>query len=131
MLTYGRGGMLTRRLCCLIALIAFMRSTQAAEFSAKVIGIADGDTITVLKDRSPVKIRLHGIDCPELGQDFGSRAKAFTSEIAFGKVVTVRPIGTDRYHRTVAQVVLPDGRLINHEVVSAGYAWWYRQIRAA
>jgi micrococcal nuclease len=119
--------MFIRILCFPFALIAFVVSSPTPEFSGKVIAIADGDTITVLRDRSPVKIRLHGIDCPESGQDFGSRAKSFTSEIAFGRVVTDRPIGTDRYHRTVADVVLPDGRLLNHEVVRAGCAWWYRK----
>jgi Staphylococcal nuclease homologue len=64
----------------------------------------------VLQEGSPVENRLHGIDCPESAQDFGSRAKSFTSELAFGRVVTVRPVGTDRYERTVAEVVLPDGR---------------------
>src|SRR5262245_57742529 len=60
------------------------------------------------------------------GQDFGTRARSFTAALCFGKAVTVRPITTDRYRRTVAAVVLPDGRLLNHEIVRAGYAWWYR-----
>ncbi len=118
--------MLIRRFCPL-ALIAFAVSSPTAEFSGKVVGISDGDTITVLWDRSPVKIRLHGIDCPEHDQDFGTRAKSFTSELAFGRVVTVRPVDTDRYRRTVANVVLPDGHLLNHEIVRAGYACWYRR----
>jgi micrococcal nuclease len=58
----------------------------ADDFSGKVVGVSDGDTISVLRDRTPVKIRLFGIDCPETGQDFGSRAKAIASELAFGKV---------------------------------------------
>ena len=122
--------MLTRRLCRFLVLMAFAGPSPAAEFSGKVIGITDGDTITVLRDRFPVKIRLHGIDCPEGGQDFGTRAKSFTSELAFGKVVTVRPVGTDRFRRTIAQVVLPDGRLLGHEIVRAGYGWWYRKYAA-
>jgi endonuclease YncB( thermonuclease family) len=72
--------------------------------------------------RTPVKIRLHGIDCPESGQDFGTWAKQATSGLAFGKVVTVQPRGTDRYGRTVALVVLPDGRTLNHELVRTGFA---------
>jgi endonuclease YncB( thermonuclease family) len=119
--------MFSRRFCLFLGLIAFVGSSPAAEFSGKVIGISDGDTITVLRDRSPIKIRLHGIDCPETGQDFGTRAKSFTSELAFGKVVTIRPVDTDRYRRTIAEVVLPDGRILNREIVRAGYAWWYRK----
>ena len=74
-----------------------------------------------------IKVRLHGIDCPEIGQDFGSRAKAFTSELVFGQVVKVVPWDTDRYGRTVADVILADGRILNHELVRAGLSWWYRK----
>ena len=41
--------------------------------------------------RTQIKVRPHGIDCPESGQDFGQRAKQFTSVSTFGQVVTVRP----------------------------------------
>jgi endonuclease YncB( thermonuclease family) len=76
----------------LVLLIPAGDVVSAADgFSGKVVGVSDGDTITVLRDRTPVKIRLRGIDCPETGQDFGSRAKSVASELAFGKVVTVHP----------------------------------------
>jgi hypothetical protein len=55
------------------------------------------------------------------------RAKQFTAELAFGQTVTVVPMGRDRYGRTVADVFLPDNRLLNHELVKAGFAWWYRR----
>ena len=111
----------------LLALWLLFASNSLADFTGKVVGVSDGDTITVLNERTPVKIRLFGIDCPETGQDFGSRAKLFTSEMVFGKVVKVVPHDTDRYGRTVADVVLPDGRVLNHELLKAGLAWWYRQ----
>jgi micrococcal nuclease len=112
----------------LVLPITTLDAVSAAEdFAGKVVGVHDGDTITVLRDRTPVKIRLFGIDCPETGQDFGSRAKGATSELAFGKVVTVHPRRNDRYGRTVADVVLPDGRILSHELVRPGLAWWYRK----
>jgi len=52
-----------------------------------VVGVADGDTITVLENRTQHKIRLYGIDAPEGGQDFGNRAKKFVSDLVFGKQV--------------------------------------------
>ena len=94
-------------------------------FAARVVGVSDGDTITVLAGTTQVKIRLNGIDCPEKGQPFGARAKQLTSELAFGKSVTVRPSGADRYGRTLGDVLLPDGRVLNHELVAAGMAWHY------
>jgi micrococcal nuclease len=74
-----------------------------------------------------VTIRLQGINAPETGQDFGSRAKQAASELAFGKEVTIRPVDTDRYGRTVAEVILPGGKSLNRERVEQGMAWWYRQ----
>jgi len=111
----------------LLAVLVWVSVPGAAEFRGKVVGVSDGDTITVLRDRRPEKIRLLGIDAPEKGQPFGERAKQFTSSLAFRREVTVRVTGHDRYGRTVADVVLLDGRSLSRELVRAGYAWWYRQ----
>ena len=73
------------------------------------------------------RIRLHGIDCPEKRQAFGKRAKQLTSNLVFGKTVTVQVVDHDRYGRTVGVVLLPDGRSLNHELVRAGLAWMYRR----
>ena len=69
------------------------------------------------------RIRLWGIDCPESRQAWGTRAKQFTGALAFGQTVTVRVRDTDRYRRTVAEIILPDGRNLNQELVRAGLAW--------
>ncbi len=73
------------------------------------------------------RIRLHGIDCPEKRQAFGRKAKQFTSGLVFGNTVTVTVMDVDRYGRTVGEVILPDGQVLNHELVRAGFAWWYRK----
>ena len=86
--------------------------------SARVIGFADGDTITVLtSDKTQRHIRLCCIDAPETGQDFGSRAKQAASSLAFGEHVTIRACDTDRYGRTVAEANLPDVRPMNREMI--------------
>jgi len=65
--------------------------TFAADFHAKVIHIADGDTITVLNDTNEqIKIRLNGIDCPEKAQAYGNKAKLFTKDLVAGQTVTVQ-----------------------------------------
>src|SRR5262249_54599095 len=71
-------------------------------FSGVVVGVIDGDTISVMRDGTPVRVRLADIDCPERGQDFSQRAKEFTSDQVFGKVVDVRVQDVDRYGRLVA-----------------------------
>src|SRR5215813_14243925 len=115
-----------RLLPLLLLVLAFPAS--AGDYSARVVGIADGDTLTVLTaDKTQHRIRLWGIDAPETGQDFGSRAKQAASELAFGKQVTIRARDSDRYGRTVAEVILPDGRSLNHEMVRQGMAWRYRR----
>ncbi len=91
------------------------------------MGVSDGDTITVLHKGKGERIRLHGIDCPEKRQAFGKRAKQFTSNLVFAKTVTVQAVDRDRYGRTVAEVLLPDGRSLNRELVKAGFAWMYRR----
>jgi endonuclease YncB( thermonuclease family) len=108
-----------------LALLAHAEGSRAL-----VVGVTDGDTITVLHNGRSEALRLHGIDAPEKGQAFGERAKQFTSGLAFGRSVAVHVRGRDRYRRTIADVFLPDGRNLNQEVVRAGYAWWYREYSA-
>ncbi len=96
---------------------------ETRKFSGKVVGITDGDTIRVMHNGRAERIRLWGIDCPESRQPFGTRARQFTSDLAFGKVVTVLVRDVDRYGRTVGEVLLPNGRSLNHELVMAGLAW--------
>lgn len=124
----------TRRLRAAAALWALLvgvaggcKLQRVAPPGGRVIRILDGDTIEVLVDRRPVRVRLYGVDCPERGQAFGTAARRFTSELCFGKEVTLRSYGNDRYGRLLAEVILPDGRVLNHELVRAGLAWWYRE----
>src|SRR5262245_13814140 len=69
----------------------------AGDFSAKVVDVSDGDTLTVLQDgRTQIKVRLHGIDAPDAAQPFGSRSKQSLSDLAFGQVVTIQERDRDR-----------------------------------
>lgn len=111
----------------LVLLLILLPVPAFADFSGRVVGVTDGDTIKVLHNGRAEKIRLHGIDCPEKGQPFGTKAKQFTSEMVFGKTVTLHVTDRDRYGRTVADVILSDGRVLNRELVAAGLARWYRQ----
>jgi endonuclease YncB( thermonuclease family) len=105
---------------------AIALSSDNSTFQAKVIGVLDGDTIEVLKDKVPLRIRLYGIDCPEHDQDFGTRAKQFTSDKVFGKTVEVVPVEKDRYERLVAKIYI-DGKYLNQMIVAEGFAWWYKR----
>ena len=100
---------------------------HAGDFTGKVVGVHDGDTFTILHDGKAEKVRVNGIDSPELGQPFGMKAKQYASALIFGRVVTAKTSGTDRYGRTVGDAVLADGRHLSREMVRAGFAWWYRR----
>ena len=95
--------------------------------TVRVVGVSDGDTIKVIQSGKEVRVRLAGIDCPEKKQPYGKRAKQFTSDLAFGQDVTIIEKDIDRYGRIVADVMLPDGRNLNHELVRVGLAWWYQR----
>jgi micrococcal nuclease len=109
----------------LIALLA--TAALASSFQGRVVKVLDGDTIEVLRDGKAERVRLHGIDTPEAGQPFGTKAKQFVLELMAQETVTVKVMDTDRYGRTVGEVILPDGTSLNRELVRTGHAWWYRQ----
>jgi len=98
----------------------------AAGLTGKVVGVTDGDTITVLVDRQPIRVRLAEIDTPEHGQPWANRAKQALSDKVFGQIVALQAVDTDRYGRTVAKVYR-NGRDINREMVREGHAWVYRK----
>ena len=95
-------------------------------WSGKVVGVADGDTITVLHDGKGEKIRLYGIDTPEKRQAFGKKAKQFTSSMVYGKTVEVKNKDTDIYGRTVGLVYV-NGQSLNEALIKKDYAWFYRK----
>lgn len=115
-----------KRLRLLLLTILAPSFVLANTFTGKCIGVSDGDTISVMKEGRAVKIHLEGIGCPELHQDFGNRAKQFTSSLVFGKDVQVNELSRDRYGRMVAKVYV--GNLdVCLELVKAGLAWHFKR----
>jgi len=107
----------------LVALcVLYLPAAQAASFSGKVVGIADGDTLTVLTaSKKQHKIRLAEIDAPENSKPFGSKSKESLSDLCFGKEAEISPRVKDRYQRIVARVrcAVVD---VNSEQVNRGMA---------
>ena len=95
-------------------------------FSGRVVSIHDGDTITVLQDKRQIKVRLYGIDAPELEQSYGKKSKRFLADLIAGEAVEVEENGKDRYKRTIGSIYL-NGVDINAQMVENGYAWAYRK----
>lgn len=95
--------------------------------TGKVVRVSDGDTVVILTEsNTQVKIRLEGIDCPELDQDYGQRAKQATSQMCAGKEVKVIKSGEDRYGRTLGNVYVGEV-CVNKELLKMGLAWHYKK----
>lgn len=110
-----------------IFVILFFLVSPVYPFQAKVVKIADGDTVTVLTTNyEQIKIRLYGIDAPEKKQAFGNVSKQALSGLIAGKEVEIEDCGVDRYRRVVG-IIHHDGVNINEAMVEVGLAWVYPQ----
>lgn len=111
---------------CILALAAVFQPAWAGLITGIVIGVSDGDTITMLDDRlQQRKVRLAGIDAPEKAQDFGQRAKQNLAMMAFGHRATVQTGKMDRYGRVIGKLFVT-GTDINLRQIEDGMAWHYK-----
>lgn len=111
--------------------ITLLYSSQlwADVLQGRVVGVADGDTITVLDaSNTQYKIRLAGIDAPEKQQPFGQVSKKSLSDLVYDKTVQVDWSKTDRYGRVVGKVLINDLDA-NLEQVKRGLAWHYSKYK--
>ena len=111
-------------------LAIFAGPLLAAEYVGKVVGVSDGDTLTLLvpdgNSFKQVKVRLGEIDTPERKQPYGTRAQQALSDLAYNKQARVVVQDTDRYGRTVGRVYVGNVD-VNAEMIRQGAAWVYRQ----
>ena len=106
-------------LCCL--------SARAEVLEGRVVAVTDGNTLTLLDgNRRQHKVRLAGIDAPELSQPYGTRSRLRLSNLAFGKDARADCYNIDRYGRDVCTVYV-HGRDVGLGQLKAGLAWWYRK----
>ena len=115
------------KLSFLIIVMLTSSTVNAATLSGTVVGVYDGDTLTLLTaNKKEIKVRLAQIDAPEEGQAFSGESKKTLSDLVYKKQVSVNVTDTDRYGRTVGQVSL--GKIdINLNQVAKGMAWVYRK----
>lgn len=114
------------------AILAAAAPASAANFSGEVIRILDGDTVDVLVNRQPVRVRLAQIDAPETrhgtrnpGQPFGERSRQSLASMVFRQNVIIEVEGADQYGRTIGTIM--EGNFnVNAEQVRRGMAWVYR-----
>lgn len=100
--------------------------SKGSLYQGEVVSVTDGDTLTILINKVPYKIRLAQIDTPEKGQSYGSKAKKVLSDLVFNKIISITIETIDRYGRYVADIHF-EGKHINAEMVKLGAAWVYRK----
>lgn len=105
-------------LCCIAS------GVQAETFATRVVAVLDGDTILILRQGKPVKLRMANIDAPEKAQAFGKQSRASLLEMVGKKQVRVDTRAVDQYGRVIGLISV-DGRSINQEQVRRGMAWEY------
>jgi endonuclease YncB( thermonuclease family) len=110
----------------LLLFITVVPAQPSARLEGVVVAVHDGDTITVLdrQDRQH-RIRIAGIDAPEMGQPYGRAAKNALARRIHERWVRVEVVKLDHYGRLVGKVT-ETGRDVGRDQVTAGMAWWLR-----
>jgi micrococcal nuclease len=109
------------------AFFSFAAGLAHADFTGKVIAVLDGDTVDVLVENRPIRVRAAEIDAPERAQPWGTRSRQTLAALIFGKSVTVLDAGLDWRGTRIVGTILLDGQSMNREMVRAGMAWVYPQ----
>lgn len=101
----------------------------------RVLKVDDGDTVIVEMNGQPQTVRFIGVDTPEIHdprkvvQCFGRAASQFTKTLIGDNFVRLEadPLSSnyDRYNRLLRYLFLPDGRLVNIEIITSGYGFAY------
>jgi len=113
--------------CLAISLGFLVVSGVSAEVLwGTVIAVHDGDTITLQNEAGQKKIRLAGIDAPELNQPYGVESRLALSDVVLDRQVQVETTKTDKYGRFIGKVLF-DGKDMNLKQVQIGMAWVYRE----
>jgi micrococcal nuclease len=111
----------------LLMIFFLMPQAELKTIYGKVTLVRDGDTLTVKTKREKLyRVRLADIDAPERGQSFGKPARRLATDLALKKTVRVNYTFKDKYGSLIGEVILPDGKILNYEMIKAGMAWHYR-----
>lgn len=124
---------------CLLAVNALTTDPPQnpnSKLIGKIIKVADGDTVTLIDANGlKHKIRLLGIDAPELQQAHGQTAKRWLSDQALNQNLQVEVTDTDRYGRKVGKLLAQEKNCeskecpyhvdLNLKLIELGHAWWY------
>lgn len=109
----------------ILLLLTFPYETLPNATVGRVVGVTDGDTLTLLASEQQLKIRLEGIDAPEKKQPHGQDSKQALSDMAFNRWAVVLWYARDFYGRTLGHVLTP--AWTNYQLVVDGHAWHFKR----
>lgn len=118
-----------------LVLIAWVGATGVAAGAARwqgvVTHVTDGDSLWVRPSAggAPQRIRLHGIDAPEICQADGPEARAALQRLIEGRELQLQVLRVDDYGRPIARVTV-QGVDVARALVREGHAWSYRWRRS-
>ena len=121
----GKSGIVLAGALGLILLVAWLDS-RAPAVQGRVVAVHDGDSLSVVLDGEPTKVRIFGVDAPELRQPWSRRARRALEALVEDHEVRVVEVDRDAYGRLVADVFAGDV-CVGCELVRDGHAWVYRQ----
>lgn len=108
-----------------IRTFACLPQLPSTHLEGRIVGVTDGDTVTLLDIRhSQHKLRLAGIDAPEIRMPYGQRAKQHLATLVFGRNVLAIITKQDRYGRAIATIRV-NGADVNLQMIEVGLAWHY------
>jgi endonuclease YncB( thermonuclease family) len=108
-----------------VVLISITASSQAEEIlKGKVTNVIDGNTFELLaEDNESYKVVLYGVDSPELGQEYGDKAKKLLEKLILNKNITTKIQGKDRLGNRLGITLLDEKTDPRIELLEAGLAW--------
>lgn len=109
-------------LLCLVTVLP-VQSASGADVVARVLMVHEGDQFTIYHQGRRDKVHLKDIDCPDPKQPYGKQAKHVTAAYIGNREVVVRDLTQDRQGRMTAEILLPNGKLLTHELIKEGLAW--------
>ncbi|PUE35595.1 thermonuclease family protein [Limnohabitans sp. Hippo4] len=116
-----------QRIVVIALLLSIHLLTYAEVLIGKVVGVSDGDTITVLDaTKTEHKVRLMGIDAPEKSQDFGNQSKRALSNYIYQQEIAIEYKKLDKYKRKVGKVIF-EGKDVCLQMIELGMAWHYKE----
>tara|TARA_B110000967_G_C18845155_1_gene541553 strand:- start:1048 stop:1536 length:489 start_codon:yes stop_codon:yes gene_type:complete len=109
----------------------FISSHTFADIEGVISRVVDADTVVVESKKGiKYKVRLLGIDAPEIKQAYGKESTSYLSNLVLGKSLAVVGSKKDRYHRLLGKLIF-EGNDINLNLVKNGMAWHYKLYKSS